>query len=106
MKQSDKEKKRLPTAEMILGIINDEPEITEDIIHFYDGYIISLAVRNAYSAEGRQVGYYIDEDLAQDIRLALVESLPKLRQILKKLFKKKKEAVIVLITDLPNQEKT
>lgn len=105
MSRSDNDK-YLPTAELVLGIINNEPNVADEIIHFYDGYIISLAVRNAYSAEGRQVGLYIDEDLAQEVRLALVESLPRLRQTLKKLLKKKKEAVIVLITDLSNQDNT
>ncbi len=103
MSRSDKNK-HLPGAELVLGIINDDLGVADEIIHFYDGYIVSLAVRNAYSAEGRRVGFYIDEDLAQDVRLALVESLPKLRQILKKHLKKKKEAVIVLIPDLSKED--
>jgi len=77
----------LPPADILLDILNDKKDASERILQFYESYILGIASEPVYSSDGVKMGIYIDEDLAQDIRLAVVRSLPRLREsVIKKYF--------------------
>lgn len=65
-----------------MRVLNGIPEAAEEVIAFYDRYIQTMATESVYTTEGNTIGYYYDEDLAQELRIALVQSLPAVRQIL------------------------
>lgn len=84
---------------LVLSILNKEPSARDEIVGFYDRYIRDLATDPVYSSDGSMTGYYIDNDLAQELREALSESLPALREVLiKKHFTNR--PVVVVLTDL------
>ena len=91
-----KKKKIIPPADIILDVINEDT-YAEEILKFYDKYIISVAKETLYDAEGNYKGVCINEDLAQEIRIAVLNSLPSLRKAFQKKFLRK-TPVIILIT--------
>ena len=92
-----KKKKIIPPADIILDVINGDTYAEEKILKFYDNYIISVAKETLYDAEGNYKGVCINEDLAQEIRIAVLNSLPSLRKAFQKKFLRK-TPVIILIT--------
>ena len=48
------------------------------------------------SKDGNRTGYYYDEDLAQELRLALSQALPALRETLIKNHLEKRPVIVVL----------
>ncbi len=92
----------LPSSEMVMGVLNGEKRVINEMIQFYDGYILAASMRPAYSAEGSQVGYYIDEDIAQNIRTDIFKCLPNLRKVVDVAINKKKNPVLVVVSDFPN----
>ena len=95
-----KTKKRiLPSEKLILSVLNEESKASTDVLAFYDRYIQEMATDPVYSADGSKIGYFYDEDLAQELRLALSQSLPAVREILiKRHFAN--QPVVVVLTDL------
>ncbi|MBQ3542236.1 MAG: helix-turn-helix domain-containing protein [Oscillospiraceae bacterium] len=84
---------------LVLSILNKEPTAKDKLIDFYDCYIREMATDPVYGSDGDLTGYYIDNDLAQELREALSGSLPALREVLiKKHFTNR--PVVVVLTDL------
>ena len=84
---------------LVLSILNKEPTTKDDIVAFYDRYIRDMATDPVYGPDGSRTGYYIDDDLAQELRTALSESLPAVREVLiKRHFTNR--PVVVVLTDL------
>ena len=80
------------TAELILDLLNDKIGIASEIMDFYSGYIKTAATLNACNS-----GIYdnvFSEDLAQEMRIGLVKSIPIFRG---KLLKQKHSEPIVII---------
>ena len=81
MKQNSN-KRILPSDKLVLGILNGEATASEDVLIFYERYIQEMATDPVYAADGSRMGYFYDEDLAQELRLALSLSLPTVRKVL------------------------
>jgi hypothetical protein len=79
-------KRILPSANVILDVINEEANAEEKVLNFYENYIVSASKEIHYNAESYCNGAYINEDLAQDIRLAVFNCLPYLRKAFQKKF--------------------
>lgn len=102
IKKNRKKNTIIPPANVVLGVLNDDKKAIENLIEFYNGYIMSSALKTAYSAEGQKVGYYIDDDLAQEIRLSIVECLPNLRKTVRAVLNRKKNSILIVVADLPD----
>lgn len=81
------------TAELILDLLNNEDRITSEIMNFYSGYIKTAATLNV--CNGEIYGNAFSEDLAQEMRIGLVKSIPIFRR---KLLKKHSEPVVIIIS--------
>ena len=68
----------IPPTDIILDLINDEPYIDVRVLDFYEAYILSVAKEPKYTASGEFICFEVNEDLAQELRIALFRSLPKL----------------------------
>lgn len=92
-----KRRKRIvPPADIILDLLNDEPGVDTKIIAFYDAYIMEMAKEPKYTTEGEFARYEINDDLAQELRIALFRSLPKLRRAFYKRFGNKKPMMVIV----------
>ncbi len=91
-----KRKRIIPPADIILDLINDEPGVDTKIIEFYDAYILEMAKEPKYTAEGEFARYEVNDDLAQELRIALFRSLPKLRKAFQKRFGNKKPMMVIV----------
>ena len=78
--KSGREKMIIPPADIILALLNDEPQKDIDLLNFYDGYIRATATESVYTADGNRTGYFINEDLVQEIRIEFLKSLSPLRK--------------------------
>lgn len=74
----------LPTDELICAILNEELSAADIALDFYDRYIQAMASEPARTSDGGRTGYFYDEDLAQELRLALCRCLPAVRRVLLK----------------------
>lgn len=72
----------LPSAKLILKILNQDKDAKEEVVDFYERYIKEMATEPVYSKDGARKGYFYNEDLAQELRIALAECLPALRKAL------------------------
>ena len=95
-----RERKRiLPGEKLVLDILNSETGISENTISFYERYIQEMATDPVYGPDGARTGYFYDEDLAQELRVALSQSLPAVREVLiNRHFTNR--PVVVVLTDL------
>ena len=92
-------KRILPNEKLILDILNKEPNASEDVVAFYDRYIREMSTDPVYGPDGSRTGYFYDEDLAQELRLALARSLPAVREVLiKRHFANR--PIVLVFTDL------
>ena len=92
-------KRILPNEKLILDILNKEPNASEDVVAFYDRYIREMSTDPVYGPDGSRTGYFYDEDLAQELRLALAQSLPAVREVLiKRHFTNR--PIVLVFTDL------
>ncbi len=91
-------RKYLPSKEMVLDIIRKDPGASEAVLSFYEGYIQKMATDPVFAADGSRTGYFYDEDLAQELRIALTRSLPVLREVLLNVYYEKRPT-IVIVTD-------
>lgn len=92
-------KRILPSEKLVLNILNGETDASEQTVSFYERYIREIATDPVYAADGSRTGYFYDEDLAQELRVALSQSLPAVREVLiKRHFTNR--PVVVVLTDL------
>lgn len=77
-------KRILPSDNLVLSILNRTPGASDDVLAFYDRYIREMATDPVYAVDGSRTGYFYDEDLAQELRLALSQSLPAVRRMILK----------------------
>lgn len=70
----------VPSVDIILALLNNDPRNDLDFLEFYDGYIHAAATEPVYTAEGNRTGCFINEDLVQEIRIEFLKSLPPLRK--------------------------
>ena len=92
-------KRILPGERLVLNILNGESDATEETVSFYERYIREMATDPVYAPDGGRTGYFYDEDLAQELRMALSQSLPAVREVLiKRHFTSR--LVVVVLTDL------
>ena len=69
----------LPDKGMILQFINGK-DISDEVIEFYDKYIIKISELMIIDSEYNIEVKYIDSDLMQDLYLSILECLPNLRK--------------------------
>ena len=86
----------VPPADIILDLINDEPYVEMKLLNYYEAYILSAAKEPKYTANGEFVGLEINEDLAQELRVSVYRSLPKLRQAFFRKFGN--QSIIVMVS--------
>ena len=89
----------LPDEKLVLNILNSKSSVSEETVSFYERYIQKMATDPVYAPDGTRTGYFYDEDLAQELRLALSQSIPAVREVLiKRHFANR--PVVVVLTDL------
>ncbi len=86
----------LPSADIILDLINDEEEIENKILDFYGSYICIAATIHMTSPIIGDLGYRFDEDLAQEIRKEIVGCLPALKKLIKKEIKSEQPILVIV----------
>lgn len=92
-------KRILPSEKLVLNIMNNSPGVTEETLSFYEHYIHEVATDPVYAPDGSRTGYFYDEDLAQELRIALSQSLPAVREaLIKKHFTNC--PVVLILTDI------
>ncbi len=92
-------KRILPGEKLVLSILNAEPGASEETVSFYERYIREMATDPVYGSDGTRTGYFYDEDLAQELRTALSQSLPAVREVLiRRHFTNR--PVVVVLTDI------
>ncbi len=92
----NRKKNRNIPDHIILNILNQAASAESDVLDHYEGYIREVATEPVYSKDGNRTGYYYDEDLAQELRLALSQALPALRETLIKNHLEKRPVIVVL----------
>ncbi|MCI8472337.1 MAG: helix-turn-helix domain-containing protein [Clostridiales bacterium] len=92
----NRKKNRNIPDHIILSILNQAAGAENEVLNHYEGYIREVATEPVYSTEGNRTGYYYDEDLAQELRLALAQALPALRETLIKNHLEKRPVIVVL----------
>lgn len=99
MKKKKKDKSEyMPSADIILDLINEEQSAEDKIIEFYGAYIRTASTIQMTSPVVGDLGYKFDEDLAQEIRKEIVGCLPALKRIIKN--KISEEQKVILIVNL------
>jgi hypothetical protein len=89
----------LPDEKLVLSILNKNPKAQDETLSFYERYIREMATDPVYAPDGSRTGYFYDEDLAQELRMALSQCLPAVREVLiKRHFANR--PVVVVLTDL------
>lgn len=90
-----KKNKTIPDH-IILNILNLEADSEKEVLGHYEAYIREAATEPVYSQEGNRTVYYYDEDLAQELRVVLAQSIPALRETLIKNHLENRPVIIVL----------
>lgn len=93
--KSRKKNRKIPD-QIILDVLNNAYDVEKSVLDYYDRYIYEVSTEPVYSNNGNHAGYYYDEDLAQELRLALAQAIPALRQMLIKNHLDKQPVIIVL----------
>ena len=86
----------LPSSELICAILNEDMSAAEMAYAHYDRYIYAMASEPARTPDGTRTGYFYDEDLAQELRLALCRCLPAVRRVLVEQHTTKPVTVVML----------
>ena len=89
-------KRILPDDKLVLGILNRELGAQDEVLSFYERYIREMATDPVYATDGSRTGYFYDEDLAQELRMALSQCLPAVREVLIKRHFANRPVVVVL----------
>lgn len=93
----------VPPADVILGLLNDEPRARDELILFYEGYIQVAATEPVYTEEGIYNGMYLNEDLMQEIHLALLKAIPPLKRNIFKRISSENHIILVFQTDTKDE---
>ncbi len=72
----------IPPADILLGLLNEDPGSDEAFLRFYDDYIRAASIEHLGRSGGNRGECYLNEDLMQEIRMAVLKSLPILRRTL------------------------
>lgn len=70
----------VPPADVILSLLHNEPGTDRKFLDFYGGYIHAAATEPYFTEDGTFCGSVLNEDLLQEIQIAIVMSLPVLRR--------------------------
>lgn len=73
--------------DLILDLLNNNEMREPELLMFYDGYIRASSVIITYNISGEAIIAF-EEDLAQEMRINLINCLPALRKML---FEKKQQ---------------
>ncbi len=92
----NKRKRRNIPEHIVLNILNQAIGAEDDVLEHYEGYIRETATEPVYSKGGARTGYYYDEDLAQELRVALAQAIPDLREALIKNHLENRPVIVVL----------
>lgn len=93
----NRKKNRKIPDHIILNVLNQAASAEDEVLDYYEGYIREVATEPVYSSDGSRSGYYYyDEDLAQELRLALAQALPALRETLIKNHLENRPVIVVL----------
>lgn len=93
----NRKKNRKIPDHIILNVLNKAASAEDEVLDYYEDYIREVAIEPVYSADGSRSGYYYyDEDLAQELRLALAQALPALRETLIKNHLENRPVIVVL----------
>lgn len=89
----------VPPADIILALLNKDPQNDLDLLEFYDGYIHAAATEPVYTSDGNRAGYFINEDLVQDIKIEFIKSLSPLRKkLIQRILCKESNQISVVVT--------
>ena len=91
-----RKKSKIIPDQIILKILNHSADSEEEVSNHYEQYSRKVATEPVYSQDGNRTGYYYDEDLAQELRVALAQSIPALREALIKNHLDKRPVIVVL----------
>lgn len=86
-------------ADIILDLLNDNPKTNVDLLDYYNNYIRSVSTESVYTSSGNKKGYFINEDLAQEIQIELLRCLPVLRKKLIAIMENDMPLVFVISND-------
>ena len=92
----NRRKKRNIPDHVILNILNQAESAEDEVLEHYEDYIKKVATEPVYSKDGSRTGYYYDEDLAQELRIALAQAIPALREALIRNHLEKRPVIVVL----------
>ena len=90
-----RKKNIIPPADIILDVIYDAPCAGEKVLKFYDSYINSAAKEVVSGKEE----FVINEDLVQDIRLAVLNALPYFRKAFRHKYLRNKVSVVLVLNN-------
>lgn len=105
--KSEQKKILVPPADIILALLNNEPQNDFDFLEFYDGYIHAAATELVYTPDGNKAGYFINDDLVQEIRIEFLKSLSSLRKKLMQNIQNKepdKIPIMIMVSKEPNEK--
>ena len=85
----------VPPADIILDVLNEEPEAEEKVLKHYEKYILKIATERGKNRCGK-TAYIINEDLQQEIRMAVIKAMPTMRRAFRKKYMKNISVVFVI----------
>lgn len=80
MKNKKRHENLDPSADMVLNLLRAEPSVVCEYLSFYDVYIRVAATERIYSVDDCYYTTRFNDDLKQEIDIALAKSLAPLRQ--------------------------
>lgn len=80
MKNKKQHKSLAPSPDMVLKLLRAEPTVLCEYLSFYDVYIRAAATERIYSVDDCCYTTRFNDDLKQEIDIALAKSLVPLRQ--------------------------
>lgn len=89
---------KIPPADVILDILNENPNTENRILDFYENYITAVA-KQSHEPKADFISKEDTEDLAQEIRIAVARCIPALRKVLINT-RLNNEPLVVVITQI------
>ena len=80
IKNKKQHKSLAPSADMVLKLLRAEPTVVCEYLSFYDVYIRAAATERIYSVDDCYYTTRFNDDLKQEIDIALAKCLAPLRQ--------------------------
>ncbi len=66
------------SAEVVVAAVQGDKLATEKVLEYYDDFLNEQATRSKKSPNG-EIIKYVDEDVKQELALALIEAIPKFK---------------------------